>query len=252
MLPLLPAMWLFHRYSADKVKAAKTQSRRSPIAIVNQFLRPLTALCRPLYRLSAMLPGMAGQILADISLSLSISPFSLLAIIILIPAGLLAGLSVLPGVAICAAILWGILICDISTRDFSSAMEEMTGALSGGANRRYLRHLATSVGLGLLLLGAVLTRWAMVQPERALAMFCGILSLSALATFLGRSSRSPRTFLAIFLFAIYICLNEKSIAYIDFLGLMGNANLHSACLQLAIAAAATLFGYSYNRMQWRR
>jgi len=151
MLPLLPAMCLFHRYSADKVKAAKTQSRRNPIAIANQYLRPLTVLCRPLYRLSAMLPGMAGQILADISLSLSISPFSLLAIIILIPAGLLAGLSVLPGVAICAAILWGILICDISTRDFSSAMEEMTGALSGGANLRYLRHLATSVGLGLLL-----------------------------------------------------------------------------------------------------
>ncbi|MBQ5963665.1 hypothetical protein KBW95_11820, partial [Massilia sp. ZL223] len=74
MLPVLPALLLFHRFSPDRVKAGKARARRTPLAVVNAWLRPLSRLVQPLFALAARLPGAAGQTLADVALALAAAP----------------------------------------------------------------------------------------------------------------------------------------------------------------------------------
>lgn len=73
--------------------------------------------------------------------------------------------------------------------------------------------------------------------------------LSALASAFGRFTRTPRSFIALFLLAIYIALNGKEIAILDLVGFNGAANFGSMTLQLLVAASALVLAYWYNRQQ---
>jgi hypothetical protein len=74
----------------------------------------------------------------------------------------------------------------ISTRDYQSAMEYLTGVGRGGANWRYIRHLAASVVLGLLFVDVIIFRLSFATPLMALALSVGIVSMSAAASFFGK------------------------------------------------------------------
>lgn len=48
LVPMLPAVLLFHRYSPDRVKAARASKRRTPLEYANALVRPLSKLVQPL------------------------------------------------------------------------------------------------------------------------------------------------------------------------------------------------------------
>ncbi|MES2048330.1 MAG: hypothetical protein V4447_08020 [Pseudomonadota bacterium] len=249
LLPLLPAIFFFHRYSPDRVKLSSTRKRRSPLDIINAWSRPLAKLVQPLFRLSASVPGLAGRIMADIALSLVTSPSAILVLVVVLLASMFSSVHNLSGVLIAAVVFWGVMISDISTRDFQANTEELTGAVPGGIVQRYLRQFTSAAVLGSMFMGVIALRWSFVEPVRAAALISGVLSLSALATLFGRCSGTARTFLALFLFGVYVALNVTKEAVVDVVGFNGVANLGSIQIQLAIAVISLAAGYLYNRQR---
>lgn len=63
VLPLAAAVLLFHRFSPDKVKASRSRQRRSPLALLDGWLRPLSRMVQPLFAMAARLPQWCGQVL---------------------------------------------------------------------------------------------------------------------------------------------------------------------------------------------
>lgn len=245
LLPLLPASLLFHRYAPDRVKAARSR-RRSPLAWLNAALRPLSGLVQPLFRLAAVLPGFGGQVAGELALTLAATPATVAALLLALPAALLAPAAALPGILIAAVACWGILVSDLSTRDFAAGCAELNAAAAGGIARRYLRQLAATVALGALFMGIIALRWSFAEPLRAAALASGLLSLSALATLLGRCSRTGRTFLALFLFGLYVALSARQLPMLDAFGFNGVATAGTIMSQLLIAVLAGAGGYLYN------
>jgi hypothetical protein len=247
LLPLLLAVPLFHRFSPDQVKVSAARRRRTPLAVVNGWLRPLSALAAPLFRVAAAVPGLAGQVLGDIALTLATSPSALLAIGASLGAALLAPAGGLGFVLIASLAFWGVLVSDLSTRDFSAGTEEMTGTVGGGVAGRYVRQYLATAALGLVFGGVVALRWSGADPVRALAVVAGVLSLSALATMFGRCSRTARLFMGLFLFWVYVILNGPKLALLDAVGFVGVANGHSIMAWSMAGAAALVAGFAWNR-----
>jgi hypothetical protein len=247
LLPLAMAMLLFHRFSPDKVKMARGRLRRSPLAMLDGWLRPVSRLVQPLFSLAARVPGTAGQVLADVALALTAAPSAVAALIVAVAASLLVDAAALgPLLMVCVA-CWGILASDISTRDFQAAAEDMTGAVAGGGTRRFLRQYAATLALGFLFMGVIALRFAMHDPLRGAATVVGIAALGALASLLGRCSRTPRAFLSLFLFGLYVAINAPRIPMFDAVGFNGAANMQTVLSYLAIGIAALAGGHAWNR-----
>ncbi len=247
MLPLIVAARLFHRYSPDKVKAASINTRATLWVFVNRLLTPATRLVRPLFALAARVPGFLGQALADAALTLTASPAGLVAMLVILAFGALSPQASLPGVLTAAVVCWGIVISDLSVRDFQSATDAMSAAVRGGATQRYARQLVVTFALGLLCSATVLLRWLAEAPFRALVLVSGLFALSAAASLLGRLTRTGRTFLALFLFGVYLAANVREVAWFDVIGFNGSANPQSVAAQLAFGLAACIFGYMFNQ-----
>jgi hypothetical protein len=248
ILPLLPAVLKFHRYSPDRVKVSVTRVRRSPIAILNGWLRPLSRFVHPMFRLAGKLPGIAGQVVADIALTFVTSPLAIVLFFFFSIAALVVGNEQLPGLLIAAVVYWGIFVSDISTRDHAANAENIAGTAHGGKTQRFLRQLLATNAMGFLFMGVIALRWSIDQPLRAAALVSGIVFLSALSSAFGRLSRTPRTFIALFLFAMYISLNGN-LPIMDMVGVKGLATLGTMGTQMIIAAVAMVVGYFYNRKQ---
>ncbi|MEJ6005133.1 hypothetical protein WG899_06220 [Paucibacter sp. AS339] len=253
LLPVYLAARLFHRYSPDRVKLSAAAKRRSPLALINTWLRPLSRLVQPLFRLAARLPGLPGQVLADAALSLAASPASILALLLSLLASSLAPESALPSLLIVIGGFWGVLISEISSRDIQAGCEELGGSVPGGALRRFVRQLAASCLLGLLFMGLLALRASALNGGTlSLAVLSGVFSLSAVAALLGHGSRSARTFLSLFLLGLYIALNARDLALLDVLGFNGAATLSSIGTHLSLGLLAAAAGLGLCAYQSRR
>lgn len=248
LLPLVPAVMLFHRYAPDRVKLRNPNGRWRLVQALQWLLRPLlkpfTQALGLLLSASARLPGLPGRWLADVALVLLSQP--LLALVML--AGALAGTvvpaEVLPGVLAGTLCAWGLAVSDVSSRDLQSGTLAMASAAPGGALERGWRQALAAFGLGLVLvLPGLLRGWA-AAPMLALACIAGLCFLSAAATLLGRLTAGSRTFLALFLFALYLDLQKVGIAALDLLGLSGAASAGS----VAGYALAGALGFSALRL----
>jgi hypothetical protein len=249
LLPLAPAALLFHRFSPDRVKVSRARERRSPLTMLNGLLRPLARLVQPLFALAQRTPGAAGQVLADVALTLVASPSAILALIVLVPASAVAQPQALSGLLIGAVAFWGILVSDISCRDHAAVISDMTGAVNGGIVRRFMRQYAASVMLGLMFMGPIALRFAATQPVRAMAVVAGVTSLAAFASLLGRTSNTSRTFIALFMFGLYVAVNAVKVPIIDAVGFNGVATTASSLTLLAAGTAALAIGFAWNRYQ---
>lgn len=248
LLPLIPAIVVFHRFSPDRVKVARANRRRSPLEVLNSWLRPLSNLVAPpLFRAGALLPGMAGQVMGDIALTFVTSPSAVLAVAASLLVATVAPLPALGPVVLAGLAFWGVLISDISTRDGAADTAAMTGAVPGGVVQRYLRQFLATLTVGLLFAGVAALRLALEEPVRALAVLAGVVWLSGLASLFGRLSGTPRLFMALFLFWIYVTLNAPKRPMFDMVGFNGGADATSAAIYLAIGLGAAGAGYLWNR-----
>jgi hypothetical protein len=247
LVPLVPAVLLFHRFSPDRVKAGKARQRRSPLAVLNGWLRPLARLAHPLLTGAARVPGPAGQTLADAALVLVTAPSAIPAIAACIACGLALPYAMLPGLLACAVAFWGVLCSEGTTRDVGAGCEGLSAAVPGGAGLRFVRQWAASVLLGVLFTGAVVLRWSLEEPVRAFAALAGVLALAGFAASFGQLSRTPRLFLGLFLFGLYVMVNAAGVPMLDVIGFHGDATLQSAAVFLAAGLAALATGIAWSR-----
>lgn len=229
LLPLVPAVLLFHRYAPDRVKLRHPASRWRIVQLLQwlmrPLMRPLIAALGTLMRGAAWLPGMPGRGLADAALVLLSQPLPALAMVAGTAACAVAPAEALPGLLGATLCAWGIAIADVSSRDLQNGTLALAGATPGGLLERSWRQALAALGLGLLLALPALLR---LPPMQSLACVAGLLFLSAAAALLGRLTQGPRTFLALFLFAIYLDLQRTGVAALDMLGLNGAADSGSA------------------------
>jgi hypothetical protein len=244
---LLPAIPLFHRFSPDKVKQSHARKRRSPLEILNAWTRPLAKQVQPLFMWSSKSANFFGQVTADVALTFVNAPFAIIALVVLTGFSALLQLSALPGLTISAVAFWGVLISDIGTRDFQAAMEGMTGAVRGGAIRRYFRQLLATIVLVFLFTGVIIFRLGFATPMFALALVVGIISVGALANSLGTLTNTSKTFMSLYLFTLYVATQADKAPMLDIFGFNQVAAMSNVAMQLEIAISAIIIGYFYTR-----
>lgn len=236
LLPLLLALMLFHRFSPDRVKARAQRGGWSPLALLNAWLLPCARLARPLFGLAARLPGVGGQTLALLALTLVSNPAAVVAALVLLVLGSVAPGAQLGAVIIAAMLVWGMLISEISVRDGQHDVDALNVSAPGGRVRAYVAQTLAAIALALLFTAPVLLRWLAHAPLRAAALLAGVLALGAAAVLLGSVSRTARLFLALFLFVMYVATQATSVPLLDVAGFNGAASVASVS-GYALAAA---------------
>lgn len=247
MLPLIPSFFLFHRFSPDRIKVATDRRRRSLLGLANHLSRPLTRITCPLFYLAARMPVLAGQVLAEVALALASNPLAILAGLLALLTGMVVSHAALGGALFVAVSCWGVIICGISVRDFEAGMEGISAAVIGGVAQRYLRQFLATLLLGMVFTASIALRWVLEEPMRLVVLVTGLFALSAAASLLGRSSRTARTYLALFLFGLYISSQMTNLPALDVVGANGAANVHSVVAQLAVGLVLLAIGVIYNR-----
>ena len=220
---MLPALPLFHRFSPDRVKVRAGRAGWSPLALLNGWLMPVGRVARPLFGFAARTPGVVGRALALLALTLVTNPAAIMAALVLLLLGCVAGAAQLGTVLIAATLCWGILISDISVRDVQHDIDGLNAATPGGRVRAYAAQWLASILLALLFTAPILLRWFATAPLRASALLCGVLALSAAAGLLGSRSRTARLFLALFLFGMYVATQAATVPVVDVVGFNGVA-----------------------------
>lgn len=247
MLPLGLAVALFHRYSPDKVKTRETGKLFALLAWVQGRLQPLSRAVNRLLPLCARRPGLAGQVAAEIVVSLSVSPLAVLLGLGVMVAGVASPSNRLGAVLCAAAALWGTLISDIAARDHQARALALTHVTLGGPWARYLRQWLASLSLGLIFSLPVLVRWSAAEPLLAAALVSGLIFLSAVASFLGQSTGSGRPYLSLFLFGLYLSVQTPQVAWFDPLGFNGSANATTVGSYLVIGFVLLAAGWGLNQ-----
>lgn len=241
LLPLVPAVLKFHRYAPDRVKARSRDGRGRLVQalqwLLQPLLRPFTWGLGRLLLAAARLPGLPGRWLADVALLLLSQPLLALAMAAGAAACAWAPAATLAAVLAATLAAWGVAVADVTSRDLQSGTLALASAAPGGPRERAPRQAMAAFGLGLLLAAPALLREAGTLPMQAIACVAGLLFLSAAAALLGRLTHGSRTFLAFFLFGLYLNLNRTGVAALDVLGLAGDARPGTA---LAYGAAGLL------------
>nr|WP_315485128.1 hypothetical protein [uncultured Undibacterium sp.] len=251
LLPLVPAVLRFHRFSPDRIKASAGNKRRSPLEILNQILRPLSFLVQPVFALAIRTPGKAGEVFAELGLCLISSPIAILSIIGLNIAAMLMPAQQMSGILIAAVAIWMILISDFATRDYQADSEAMSGATASGTSGRYSRQLATALLLASLMMVGVASRGVALGLLSLPALLSGVFMLASFATLLGRFTRTSRAFTVLSLFWVYVAVQIRNVSWIDVVGFNGVANTSTISFFTALGIGLAISGYAYNHYKAR-
>lgn len=254
VIPLALATALFHRFSPDRVTLWTSPKRWALGAAVNRMLGPLAVVSRLLLRAAPRLPPVLRPTVAELALTFAGNRVAAPLLLVFIGAGATVDYAMLPWVLLPAVLYWGVMIADVSVRDFSADTENMIAAASGGTVARYWRQGALVLLLGILLTAPIIVRFAVTEPIRALALLAGLVTLTGAAQLLGTATRSARAFTVLFLFGLYIASQSPGVAALDVIGMHGVANMVSISVQLAAALAMLWAGLGYVRWRqgWRR
>ena len=207
-MPLAIAVNVFHRFSPDRVAATRNRKRWAIGAGINRLLRPFDVISRLMFMVSTRLPRPAARIGAELALTFAANRLAGPLLAASIAAGCVLDYPALPKLLLAAVMCWGLLIADVSVRDFSADTESLGGAVAG-AVQTWWRQAATTMILGCLLTAPILFRWAQAEPARGLGVVGGIVALTGLAQLLGRTTRTARCFTVVFLFGLYIAAQAR-------------------------------------------
>lgn len=247
MLPLVLAAFFFHRYSPDRLKMTRVAERRHLLAMLNTWSRPLSRQLTPLYLWAARHPGRLGQVLAELALGLNCAPLILVVIPVTIVAAAIAPLDDLAAVLLWSAAAWGIFVSDFASMHVQAGIVPLVESVQGGRDSAYLRTAMATMAAGLLMMGVVALRLGLSTPLLALALLCGLLFLSAVATCVGTMTRTGRSFLAMFLAWLYISTQAGKIAPLDILGFNQAATVSTSLMYAALGVLLFLIGMFWNR-----
>ncbi|HEY2345867.1 MAG TPA: hypothetical protein VGH80_08280 [Xanthomonadaceae bacterium] len=241
VVPLWPSVRCFHRYSPDLLKNAGGSRFGSvlsflrrwdkPMDIVNGLSAPFARALRPALTRAARIPGLAGQVVVECLVTFLLNPIAIPAVLLCWIACLVSDSRSLGAVLLPCLAFWGILICDIGTRDRQAGLEKTGAGFPGGMVRAHGRKLLASLVLGLLICAFVLARWIVEYPTGALALLSGLWMCGAAASLLGRRIGLSRPFLAAFLCSLWMAENLGELPMLDTFGMHGLVTANMIAMQ---------------------
>ena len=222
VLPLAIALAFFPRFDPARIKGGTQRGLRHPLQQVNRLLKPLTGIAT---RLLPMGPGMASarMIVSDAVLTLLLTPLLMLALTAAVVAPIALSEAALRGFLPAVFVALAVAVADIPTRDRTAGTSGFLRAVPG-LQPRWLRW---KFGAALLVAEAfVLVAAARLlpgSPASSLSLLVGAGFTAAAATALGVLTGTPKTFLGVFLFFLYVVLNSRGTPGLDFAGWDGAA-----------------------------
>ncbi|MDT9001113.1 hypothetical protein RQP53_17675 [Paucibacter sp. APW11] len=283
LIPLVLAASVFHRYSNDRLRGsgnfmaaerdgpgvmtrlgaaravpwqrllAAFGQFNAPLDLLNRLLTPLLRLVRPLFGLASRLStssGLAGQVVAEMALTLAVSP----AIMLLLPACWLLGLTAFGGTGdesapggggplLICLVLWGCAISTVSTREHEDGWSPLSACAPGGTWRRHWRQLLAALLFGVAFSATFLLARLLRDPVAALALLAVLTAVAAAATLLGRLAGVPRPFLFLLLLGALILDRLSELPALDWLGSRHPVSTAMLVTELAVAAGLAMAGY---------
>lgn len=196
--------------------------------------------------MAARLPGIAGQALGDVVLTLVAAPSAIALLLMAQVLALTLPTHALGGLLLAGVAYWGVLVSDLATRDAAAGCADLGAAVPGGAARRYWRQWMATVLLGLGFTAVAALRVAFAAPLMAAAPLAGVLALASLAQLLGQASGGGRAFLVLFLLTLMLVLNIDGVPLADLVGYHSVATPGSVLTWTGVALAAAAAGHAWN------
>ncbi len=224
----------FHRFDPTRVKQSASRHGMNLWSRINRLFAFLT---RPLTRLGTMLiarggkPSILRSALADALLTISATPLIAVAIVVFSIASL-STTSVLPAVFVAMAIS----IADIASREARAGTTALVWSAPLIKPWYSVWKMLSSMTIAALFLVAPLMRGA------GFAAVSGALFLCGASTFLGLTTKNPKTFTVLFLSFWYLSLNDKGAnPWLDFAGFNHAATATTIATYATLALALSWF-----------
>ena len=221
---LIPAWLVFNRFNPLKVKSSQLASRRSILAKLNTWIRPLTV---PLFSAARfpLRPGLLNAVTSEVLLTLQLHPLTVILWLAFLLFSLVSGMqalqqSVLPPLFVAVAMI----LADLATRERRAGTTSMLESMPFLKKHFILWKMATAFVLVLLFNVLPFVRLMLHDPSAALSLVIGSLFLASSAIALGVASGNPKTFMVSFLMFLYVVMNDSGKSPgLDFAGWFGIA-----------------------------
>ena len=191
-----------------------------------------------------------SSIWADAVLTLTLSPFALLAIALAAFVTLVApGAETLPIVFAALAII----ISDVVTRDVRAATTAIIHSTPRLRERLVWWKLGSTLVLAVLLCVVPLVRSAVHGLHTFTPLLVGVFFAAAMATSLGVVAGNSKAFIATFLSFWYLVVNDRGATpLLDFAGFYGTASRQTILLYLALGVAGLAAAETFHRARLRQ
>ena len=238
---LLVARLFFHRFDPARVRSGRTGSGDGLIRRLSVLLKPVTRVVSSVgARLVPSAPGVLRPVLAETVMTLCQSPLVLLSWFGVVVATVVAPQQrVLHALPLVIAVVLAIALADLSTRDRAAGTQPMLYSMPRIKPDYAFIKLGAAALLALLFCLPPAIRIAFSSPASALSLLIAAGFMAGLATALGFLTRTPKTFMGVFMLFLYLVLNGAQMPGLDFAGFNGVA---TGSTRVGYVVAAALLG----------
>ncbi len=241
-VPLLfMARLFFHRFDPARVRSGRTGGGDGLVRRLSVILKPVTRTVSAVgARLVPAVPGVLRPIVAETVMTLCQSPLVLLGWFAVVIATIIGpGDMVRHTLPLLVAVMLAIALADLSTRDRAAGVQAMLYSMPRIKPDYALIKLGAAALLALLFCVPPALRIAFSAPGSALSLVIAAGFMAALATALGFLTRTPKTFMGVFMLFLYLVLNGAQVPGLDFAGWNGVA---TGSTRVGYMIAASLLG----------
>lgn len=198
-------------------------------------------------------PTLLQAVGLDVQLSLTLQPFSGMALLLFAFAGLLAPQADLRAAWFPALFFVLVpLVAGISTRDRSAGMDGLIFSAPGLRRHFVAWKFLSALSLALLIALVPLGRTLVADPHASPGLLVGLCFLAAAATALGTVTGTAKTHIVGFLFFLYIAVSSRSEPGLDFAGWNGVATAGVLSAYAGISAGLIILAWGWEKMRRNR
>ena len=217
---LIVARLFFHRFDPARVKSGRQGGGGGIIRRISVLIKPVTRVVSEAgARIVPAAPGVLRPILAETIMTLCQSPLVLLAWFGVVAGTILSrGETVRHVLPMIVAIVLAVALADLATRDRVAGTLPMLYSMPRVKPGYAFIKLGAATLLALLFCIPPAIRIAFTAPGSALSLLIAAGFMGALATALGLLTRTPKTFMGVFMLFLYLVLNGAQVPGLDFAG----------------------------------
>lgn len=253
---LLIPLARFHRFNPDRIKAGSRKIRYGFIGKINSLVKPVSAfITTPFSRIvnSGSKPSFIRSVAAEILLTLQIYPAATVLIVFFTIFFLILSPSAIQNKLPLAFAAMVVVLADMATREKIIGTMPVVFAAPGLRRNFVFWKLMTAIILALAFTWVAVLKLLFIQPFSALALIGGTVFAATCATGLGILTSNPKTFIVLFLFFLYLVMNDGGHnSFFDFAGWFNQATISVISIYATISFAFIALAESFHRLQLKR